>query len=186
MTPETITIKSDYGDEITYVIHPHGAAEGFDLAPKILSLLSAPANILAVLTSSVSTGDAKAALADTNASPDAVVNALAAEAEGLLGGVDGERLSGAIKDFGASILSAGGHKMCLQILKYTSATTPEGTSMKVGTDAGFNQRYVANYGELFFALYHAVRVNFGPMIKRLMEGKDPLAALGAAAKRTRK
>ncbi len=185
MTPETVTIESDLGESITYVIHPHGAAEGFNLAPKILSLLSAPANILATLAGSVSTGEVQPAAASSDSSP-AAAEAVGAEIEGMFNGVDGAKLSAAIKDFGQSILAAGGHKLCLEILKHTAATTSEGQSVKVGSESGFSQRYVANYGELFFALYHAVRVNFGPMILRLMKGQDPLAALGALKKTTRR
>lgn len=189
MTPETIIIKSDYDEDVTYVIHPHGADEGFDLAPKIMTLMSAPVNVIAMLAKSMATGKAAEGedLADTVASAaDGNPATLAADIEMALRGVDGEKMGAAIREFGSAILTAGGHRMCMQILKYTAATTPDGVSLKVGDLAGFKRRYGANYGELFFALFHAIRINFGPMIARLLKGQDPLGALGGLARRTRK
>lgn len=184
MTPETLTIKSDYGDDVEYCIHPHGAAEGFDLAPKIMGLMSAPARAMVALASTGKPAEALPAPAPEEG--EIVPDDFAGEVEGMLGGVNGRELSQAITEFGQAVMTAGGHKLCLQILKHTSATV-DGVPIKVGELAGFNRRYVGNYGELFFALYHAVRVNFGPMIARLMKGGDPLAALGAMrAKRTKK
>lgn len=183
--PETLTIQSDDGEDVTYTIHPHGAAEGFDLAPKIMALLSAPANALAVLTAG-SNAPSLPKPAEAGAGAEDVAAALAGEVEGLFGGVDGAALSGAIKDFGATIMAQGGHKLCLSLLKYTSCTTADGRSLKLNTEAAFSSRYQANYGELFTALYHVIRVNYGPMISRMMKGRDPLDALGGLAKRTRR
>lgn len=183
MTPETIIIQSDSGESVTYTIHPHGAAEGFDLAPKILALLSAPANALAVLTGGGRAPAAPAASADEGpAAPDA----LAVQVEGMFSGVDGAALSTAIKDFGATIVAQGGHKLCLALLKYTSAAPESGAPVKLDNVASFSARYTANYGELFTAIYHVIRVNWGPMISRMMRGQDPLGALGALAKGTRR
>jgi len=180
--PETLIIQSDDGEDVTYTIHPHGAAEGFDLAPKIMALLSAPANALAVLTAGAA--PAAPALPADGAAP---AEALAAEVGDLFGGVDGEKLSHAIKDFGSTIMAQGGHKLCLQLLKYTSYATASGAAAKLSNEAAFSARYCANYGELFAALYHVIRVNYGPMIARMMRGRDPLGALGGLVeRRTRK
>lgn len=105
----------------------------------------------------------------------------------MFSGVDGAALSTAIKDFGATIVAQGGHRLCLTILKYTSAAPESGAPVKLDNVASFSARYTANYGELFTALYHVVRVNWGPMIARMMRGRDPLDALGAlVAKGTRR
>lgn len=190
MTPETLTIKSDYGDDVEYCIHPHGAAEGFDLAPKIMGLMGAPVRAIAALAKSVGSGKVSLdAAPQTEDGPSedappasAPASDLASDIEQLFGDINGREMSQAIVEFGQAIVTAGGHKLCLQILKHTAATV-DGVPVKVGELAGFNRRYVGNYGELFFALYHAIRVNFGPMIMRLIKGADPLDALGGLARK---
>lgn len=183
MTPETIIIQSDSGENVTYTIHPHGAAEGFDLAPRILALMSGPAAMAAALAAA-SAGAPPAPVEDADGEAG---SRLAGEVEGMFSGVDGAALSTAIKDFGSTIVAQGGHRLCLTILKYTSAAPESGAPVKLDNVASFNSRYAANYGELFTAIYHVVRVNWGPMIARMMKGRDPLDALGAlVAKGTRR
>ena len=145
-----ITIIADDGIGHEYVIIPFGAGEGWPLGMRIAELISPP---LGVVIDGLVGG-----LDDV---PDAINK--------LQAGVT-QVADGGIGAMGSSIGSlagvlAGDMALVRQLVKHV---TRDG--QKLSNPAVFDMAYQANYGELLMALYHVLRVNWGPLFARRFGG----------------
>jgi hypothetical protein len=141
-----LSIDDDYGESHQYFIVLFPSGKGFRMACRLTKIIG---GMLGRSWSAISPMD---------------LGEKIQEAAGVLdGAIDGEAAARAIEMLASQILDEGGDAFVKEILQYTHRD-----GQKV--DAYFETAFSGNYGELFEALYHTCKVNFGPFFAKRLGG----------------
>lgn len=186
--PVTVDIDSDTGEHVTYTIHPFGADDGIKMFQRLIPFMAAAIQTLAGITTKGAALPPVAPVPQSDFAADEVID-VAAEGGNALAltdvDLDGRKIADGLREFALELGKAASGKFIRELLQHT--TCNRGVEGSAGFSPGrnllhFNQIYKANYGEMFFAVYHVLRVNWGPMIGRVLRGEDPLDVLFGAGR----
>lgn len=182
---ESLELISDRGEGVRVTIHPFPADEGFKMFSRLLPFFGAAIQALAGVSLGGPALPPAAPPSDMRSDDDALpaINEEAALLRDV--DIDGKKVADGIRAFALAIATEGNDAFLRALLNYT--TVVRGVEGSAGLAPGknkahFNACYTANYGELVLTLYHVLRVNWGPMIGRIMSGEDPLGDLVAVGR----
>lgn len=133
------TLRDDQGNEHEYVVIQRGAAEGFDLGGRLIKILG-PGIGSGIGGLKITDGDDGAEEAGLNL--------------GTLGAGAGQ--------ISSAIMAEGGHRLVVEILKYTTRDARPLSNLN-----DFNQAYQGNYGELLEAIWRVLKADYGSVLTRL-------------------
>lgn len=203
--PVTVEITSDQGETVLYTIHPFGADDGFRMFQRLIPFMASAIQTLAGITIKGAALPPVAPESDRKEDEANVIDMVAEDESGDVFAamaksveLDGRKIADGLREFSLELSRQASGKFIRELLQHTTCVRG-GTSGEFGPSGGtgyapgrnpihFNQIYKANYGEMFAAVYHVLRVNWGPMIGRVLKGEDPLDVLfgGARQKPTRR
>jgi hypothetical protein len=149
-----MTIKGDDGEDHSYVVIPHGAADGWPLGLKLLNLI---APVVGTALDSVTLGLEEVPKALGQVTEDLAKMAKSGFSVGGIGVAVGA-LAGHIMD---------DKKVLNELLAYTTRDGQQLTNI-----AAFTSAYQANYGELAMAIYEVAKANYGPFFARMLGGSS--------------
>lgn len=147
----TFKLTDDQGVEHTYALIQRGAAEGFDLAGRLIKILGP----------GLGSGLGSLKLSEDDEGGDA--------------GISLEALGAGAGQICANLLAEGGHKLVMEVLKYTSR---DGRPLSNTND--FNEAFQGNYGELFEVVWTVLKAEYGSVMTRLPFVRAGLGALTQA------
>jgi hypothetical protein len=150
--PEKIELESDHGDRVEYQIAPWSAGEAIRNARKVLGILR---GVGFSMPSGVNAGS--------------ILDADVGKILGLgLAGTDGNSgLLGAIAD---GLAEAGDDQLFRDLLAGVIRRIGGKGELVAGRGSkptAFDSAYSANLGELLLVVYHVLRINFGPALRRM-------------------
>lgn len=194
--PVTVEITSDQGEAVQYIIHPFGADDGFRMFQRLIPFMAAAVQTIAGISLKGAALPPAAPQSDRKEDENDVIEMVAENADGdvfaaMAKGVelDGRKIADGLREFSLELSRQASGKFIRELLQHTTCTRADGTGYGPGRNLNhFNQIYKANYGEMFAAVYHVLKANWGPMLGRVLKGEDPLDVLfgGARQKPTRR